>query len=65
MATVFVKRPGASSQAVEDVDTVADLKRELGVGKEYSAKIGGKVVDSDYELSDDEIVLIARNEKGA
>lgn len=64
MASVIVKQVGRTAKEV-DADTAGEVLTQLGLGKEYSVKIDGEVVDKDFDLDEDQVLYIARNEKGA
>lgn len=64
MASVIVRQAGASAKEVT-VGTSGELKKQLGLGKEYSVRRDGTVLSDSDELYDDDVVHVARNEKGA
>ena len=64
MATVIVRQAGAAAREVT-VGTVAELKRKLTLGQEYSVRRDGEVLSEDTQLNDDDVLHVARNEKGA
>lgn len=47
-----------------DVDTVNDVKAELGLSGAYTATVDGDTQDGSFELSDDQFVCFAPAVKG-
>ena len=63
MALVKVKTLGNSEIKEYSVDTVGELKKELGLDS-YSANVNGSSQNDDYSLSDAELVTFAPSVKG-
>ena len=63
MAKVTVQAVGGALKE-GNADTVAELKRQLGLAT-YQASVNGEPADDDYELSDYEFVSLAPKVKGA
>lgn len=64
MTTVIVKVSGGAPKEVQ-AETLGELKQKLNLPK-YQATIGGEVVDAnDYELAQDEVVILTEQVKGA
>lgn len=63
MALVKVKTLGNAEIKEYSVDTVGELKEELGLDG-YSANVNGNAQGDDYELSDAQLVTFAPSVKG-
>lgn len=66
MARVMVEIIGGDVRPVEDVTTVGGVKDALDVSRgEYLASVNGVQRDDAYTLSDNCLVQLTKNEKGA
>ncbi len=55
---------GGQPKVFDDVETVADVKEQMGLSS-YQASVNGEPADDDYELSDYEFVTLSPKVKGA
>ena len=63
MALVKVKTLGNAQINEYSVDTIGELKTELGL-ENYSASVNGSSQDDSYQLSDAQLVTFAPSVKG-
>lgn len=64
MATVTAKVTGGKAKEVEDVETIRELRKDLGLDKTYAATVNGEPEDDGYELKEDDFVVFAPAVKG-
>ena len=64
MAKVTAQAVGGTAKVLENMGTVADVKRELDLVS-YQATVNGEPADDDYELDDYEFVTLSPKVKGA
>lgn len=60
---VTVEISGGAPQVIDDVDTIADVKRKFGKDS-YVAKLNGEAAEDEDELDDYAHVSLAENVKG-
>lgn len=62
---IMAQVTGGAVQTLNNVETVADVKRKLGVSQEYTALVNGNPKEGSYSLKDYEQVILSPNVKGA
>ncbi len=55
---------GGAEKTFDDVETVADLRKELKLERGYAVTVNGEPADEDQELNDYEFVSFAPAVKG-
>lgn len=55
---------GAGPQTFDNLDTVKDARKKLGLASGYAATVNGEPADDDQELEDYEQVMFAPAVKG-
>lgn len=60
---VIAQVVGGTKKILDDVETVGDVKKALGV-TDYTANVNGDPADDGYELEDQDMVTMAKPAKG-
>lgn len=61
---VVVRVSGGAQKTLDNVETVGEVKKEMGVDINYTATVNGDPADNDQELNDFEQVDLAPAAKG-
>lgn len=61
---VIAQIQGGSKQVLENVDTVADVKRKLSASTGYTAAINGDPADDSESVEEGDFVTLAKSVKG-
>lgn len=64
MAKVQAKVMGGAIQEFEGVEDLCDVRKKLGLSKDYTATVNGEPEDGDYALEDFQYVVFAPAVKG-
>jgi molybdopterin converting factor small subunit len=64
MAKITAKVVGGKLRELEDMETVREVRNELGLDKTYTATVNGEPEDDQYELSDFDYIAFAPAVKG-
>lgn len=65
MAAVTAKVVGGNAKALEDMESVGDVREALELGSNYAASVNGEPADDSDSLEDGAFVTFAPQVKGA